>query len=113
MLAHPLILWLIDTDLEPAHGYGTKMSPRYHSLTVVESQNYIIDSTNPCSTLHDSVQDRLYVRGRAADNTKHFGCRRLMFQRLAQFCIALLQFFEQANILYGDNGLRGECFQEC
>ena len=32
MLAHPAIPWLINTDLDAANGYGTKMSPRNHSV---------------------------------------------------------------------------------
>ena len=35
-----------------------------------------------------------------------------MLQRLAQFCVALLEFFEQPDILDGDHGLVGEGFKE-
>ena len=96
MLAHPLILWLINADLDAPRGYGTKMSPRYHNVTVMQSQHYIIDPANPGGALNDRVQDRLHVRRRAADYSKHLGSCRLVLQRLAQFRIALLQFLEQA-----------------
>src|SRR5215471_14867636 len=56
---------------------------------------YVIDPTNPSSTLDDRVKHRLYVRRRAADNAKHLGGRRLMFQSFPQFCIALLDLLEQ------------------
>src|SRR6516162_768361 len=36
-----------------------------------------------------------------------------MFQSLAQFRVALLDLLEQTNVLDGDDGLRGECFQQC
>ena len=49
MLAHPAILWLINTDLDAArgHGYGTKMSPRNHNVPLAESQHHVINPTNP------------------------------------------------------------------
>ncbi len=92
VLAHPAKLCLINTDLDAANGrYRTKMSPRNRSVALVESQHHVIDPTNPCCALDDGVEDRLHVRGRAADDAEHLGRRRLMLQGLAQFCIALLQ----------------------
>src|SRR5262245_53120837 len=108
MLAHPLILWLIDTDPDAPRGYGTKMSSRYHNVTVMESQNYIIESANPCRALDDSVQHRLHIRRRATDDAEHFGSCRLMLQRLAQLGVAFLDFLKQADVLDGDDGLIGE-----
>ena len=35
-----------------------------------------------------------------------------MLQRLAQFCVALLQFFEQPHVLDGDHRLVGESFEK-
>ena len=96
MLAHPVKLWLINTDLDAANWYGTKMSPRNHNVPLAESQHHIINPTNPGSALDDRVEHRLHVRRRAADDAEHLGRRRLMLQRLAQFCVALLNLFEQA-----------------
>src|SRR5262249_38864868 len=73
---------------------------------------YVIDPTNPSSTLDDRVKHRLYVRRRAADNAKHLGGRRLMFQSFPQFCIALLDLLEQSDILDGDDRLVGEGLQK-
>ena len=39
-------------------------------------------------------------------------CCRLMFQGLAQFGIALLQFFEESDVFDGDDGLSGESFKK-
>ena len=36
-----------------------------------------------------------------------------MLQRLAQFRVALLQFFEQPHVLDGDDRLVGEGFEQC
>src|SRR5918993_4079699 len=108
MLAHPLVLWLIDTDLEPTHGYGTKMSPRYHNLTVVESQNYIIDPANPRGTLDDGVQHRLHVRRRTADDAQYLGRCGLMLQSLAQLRVALLDLLEEPDVCDRDDGLTRE-----
>ena len=106
------ILWLINTDLDAANGYGTKMSPRNHSVPLAESQHHVINPTNPRGALDDGIEDRLHVRGRAADDAEHLGCRRLMLQRLAQFCVALLEFLEQAHVLDGDDGLIGKGFEQ-
>ena len=111
MLAHPAILWLINTDLDAPDGYGTKMSPRNHNVPVTESQNHIIDPTNPRGALDDGVEHRLHIRGRAADDAEHLGRCRLMLQRLAQFCVALAEFFEQPHVFDGDDRLIGESLQ--
>ena len=112
MLAHPAKLWLINTDLDAANGYGTKMSPRNHSVSLAESQQHVINSTNPGGALDDGVEDRLHVGGRAADDAEHLGRCCLMLQGLAQFCVALLEFLEQPHVLDGDHGLIGEGLEE-
>jgi hypothetical protein len=70
------------------------MRRRYHSVLLMESQHHVIDSTNPRGTFDNGVEDRLHVRGRAADDAEHLGSRRLMLKGLSQFCIALLDLFE-------------------
>ena len=90
MLAHPAKPWLIDTDLNAADRYGTKMSSRNHSVALAESQHHVIDPTNPRRALDDGVENRLHVRRRAADDAEHLGRCRLMLQGLAQFRVALL-----------------------
>ena len=88
------------------------MSPRNHIFSFAESQHHVIDPTNPCRALDDGVEHRLHVRGRAADDAEHLGRRRLMLQRLAQFRVALLEFFEQPHVFDGDHGLGGESFEQ-
>ena len=112
MLAHPAKLWLINTDLDAGGGYGTKMSPRNHSVPLAESQHHVINPANPRGALDDGVEHRLHVRRRAADDAEHLGRRRLMLQRLAQFRVALAEFLEQAHVLDGDDGLGGEGFEQ-
>src|SRR4029079_2193236 len=84
------------------------MSLRYHTLTVVESQHHIIDPTNPCGALDDGIEHRLHVRGRSADDPEYFRRCRLVFEGLTQFGVALLDFFKQADVLDGDDGLVGK-----
>src|SRR5262245_2437045 len=107
MLAHPAKMRLINTDLDAAHGYGywTKMSPRNQSVPLAESQDHVIDPTDLSRALNDSIEDRLHVRRRAADDAEHFRCRRLMLQ-------GFLQFFEQSHVLDGDDRLVSEGFEE-
>ena len=112
MLAHPAKLWLINTDLDAADGYGTKMSPQNHSVPLAESQHHVIDPTNPGGALDDGVEDRLHVRRRAADDAEHLGRCRLMLQGLAQFCVAFLELFEQPHVLDGDHCLVGKGFEQ-
>src|SRR5262245_31145056 len=93
MLAYPANLWLINGP-HAANGYGTKMSSRNHRVRLVDSQHHVINPANPRCALDDGIEHRLHVGGRAADDTKHLRCRRLMFQGFSQFCIALLNLFE-------------------
>src|SRR4029077_19050264 len=92
MLAHPAKPGFIDTHFEAATGYwyGTKMSPRNNSVPLMESQHHVIDPANSGGALDDCIEDRLHVRGRAADDAEHLGRCRLMLQGLPQFGIALL-----------------------
>ena len=88
------------------------MRPRNHSVPLAESQQHVIDPTNPRGALDDGIEDRLHVRGRPADDAEHLGCCGLMLQGLPQFCIALLDLFEQAHVLDSDHRLVGERFEE-
>src|SRR5262245_25267934 len=112
MLAHPLMLWLINTDLNAVNGYGTKMSPRNHTVLLSYSKNHIVDSTNPLCALDDSIQHWLHVGGRTADDAEYLGRCGLMLQGLAQFCVALLDLFEQPDVFDGDDCLAGESLQQ-
>ena len=86
--------------------------PANQGVSLAEPQYHVIDPTNPGGALNDSVEDRLHVRWRAADDTEHLGRCRLMLQGLAQFCVALLDLLEQPDVLDGDHGLVGEGFEE-
>jgi len=112
MLAHPTKPWFVDTDLYYVNGYRTKMGPRKRNVAVDHSQHHVIDSTNSCRALDDGIEHRLDIGRRAADDAEHLGCSGLMLQRLAQFCVALAEFFEQAHVLDGDDGLSGEGLQK-
>ena len=83
LLAQPARYRLVDTDLDTSLGYRTKMRPPNHSIALSKPQHRIIDPTNLCSALDDGVENRLHVRGRAADDAEHLSRRRLMLQRLA------------------------------
>ena len=88
------------------------MSPRNHHVSLLKSQMHVINPTNPCGALDDGVEHRLHVGRRAADDAEHLGGRGLMLQGLAQFCVALLDFLEQSDILDRDHGLVGERFEQ-
>ena len=88
------------------------MSPPNHIVPLLESQRHVINPTNPRGALDYGVEDRLHIRGRAADDAEHLGGCRLMLQGLAQFCVALLDFLEESDVLDGDYGLRSKGFQQ-
>src|SRR5262249_23283647 len=112
MLAHPAVMWLIETD-DADDGYGPKMGARNHRVSFKESQHHIINPTNSCRALDDSIEDRLNIGRRAADNAEHLRRCGLMLQCLPQFCVALLDLLKQANILDRDDRLRGKGFEQC
>ena len=110
VLAHPAKLWLIDTDLKIEDTVWDQNGPAEANCPLAESQHHVIDPTNPGGALDDGIEHRLNVRGRAADDAEHLGCRGLMLQRLAQFRVALAEFLEQAHVLDCDHRLVGEGF---
>src|SRR6266508_3124014 len=112
MFTHPVKPWILTTNLTTDMRYRTKVSPRNHGVPLAEPQHYVIDSTNPGRALDDGIEHRLHIRGRAADDAEHLGRRRLILQSLAQFCVALLDFFEQPDVLDGDDRLVGENFEQ-
>src|SRR5262245_18701527 len=108
------MMWFIDTDLDAVNGYGdgTKTSPRNQTVPLAESQPQVIDPTNPRGAFDDRIEHRLHVRWRSADNAEHFGSRRLMLQGLAQFCVALLDLFEQPHVFDGNYRLGRKGFEQ-
>ncbi len=88
------------------------MSPRNMLIALAESQHHVIDPANLRRALDDSIEYRLHVGRRAADDAEHLGRRRLMLQRLAQFRVAFLDFFEQPHVFDGDHRLVGKGFEK-
>src|SRR5262249_41802654 len=84
MLAHPAIQWPTAFGVDASNGYWAKMGPRNHHVAIAQSQHHIINSTNPSGALDNGIEDRLHVRGRAADNAEHLGSRCLMLQCFAE-----------------------------
>src|SRR5215813_7725630 len=88
------------------------MSPRNKIVPLAQSQHYVINSTNPSCALHDRVEHWLYIRRRAANDAEHLGRCGLMLQGLPQFCIALLDLYEQSDIFNRDDSLISEGFEK-
>ena len=89
------------------------MSPRNHSVPLTESQDHVIDPTNPRRALDDRIETGCTSVGERLMMPSTSARRRLMLQGLAQFCIALLDFFEQPHVFNGDHRLVGESFKKC
>src|SRR4030095_3919845 len=111
-LTHPAKPWFISTDLDYINGYWTKMSPWKRNVALNEAPHHVVNPTTLGGAFYDSVQHRLHVRRRAADDAEHLGCCRLMLQGLPQFCVARLQLLKQSDVLDSDDGLIGEGFEE-
>src|SRR6266545_942393 len=84
------------------------MRPWYQSVSLLKPQQHVIDPTNPGGALDDSFEDRLHIRGRAADDAEHLGGCSLMLQGLTQFRVAFLDLLEQPHILDRDHCLVGK-----
>ncbi len=69
------------------------MGPHDHIILFSESQDYIIDPTNPRRALDDGVEDRLHVRRRPADDAEHLCRCRLMLQRFGELTLTILRLF--------------------
>ena len=68
----------------------------------------ILGPTQARRRLHDSVEDRLELRWRAADDVQHVACGRLVLERLLQLPRARLHLLEQPHVLDRDHRLVGE-----
>ena len=62
--------------------------------------------------LHQRVENRLEIDGRAADDLEHVGGGGLLLQGFAEIVGALAQFVEQPRVLDGDHGLFGKIGQQ-
>ena len=93
-------------------GMGPKWARGTAFVSLVESQQHIVDPTNPCRALDDGVEHRLHVCGRTADDAEHLGRCSLVLQGFAQFCVAFLDLLEQPHVLDGDHCLIGEGFEK-
>src|SRR5262249_13957447 len=62
--------------------------------------------------LDDTVENRLQIEGRSADDLQHLRGRGLLLQRLREIVGALAQFVEQPRVLDGDDGLGGEVLDQ-
>src|SRR5262249_55522178 len=112
VLTQPRVQWCVHIGLDVPNWYGTKMSPCNHYVTVAKAEDHIVYPTNLCRAFDDRIEDRLHICRRAADNPEHLRRRRLMLQSLAQFCVALLDLFEQSDIFDGDDSLISEGFEK-
>ena len=62
--------------------------------------------------LHDGVEDRLHVGGRARDHAEDLAGRGLLLQRLGQVAVAPVELGEEAHVLDRDDGLVREGLEE-
>src|SRR5262244_3656329 len=97
-LPHPTEQLRVNANLDRAMMYGAKMSPGNHDISRTKPKMYIVDPTNPGGAFNNGVEHRLHIRGRPADDAKHLCRCRLMLQGFTQFCITLLDFFEQTDV---------------
>ena len=88
------------------------MSPRNHSVPLMESQHHVINPTNPGGALDDGVKDRLHIRGRAADDAEHLGRCGLMLRASRSSALRSSSLLEQPHVFDGDDGLVSESFKQ-
>src|SRR5213594_3450497 len=108
LLVHPTRAWTVNIELNSVDGYRTEVSPRNQKVAFTESQQYVINPTNPGGALDDRIKHRLHIRRGAADDAEHLGGCGLMLQGFAQFRVALAELLKQAHVFNGDHRLVGE-----
>src|SRR5712692_7376564 len=84
------------------------MGSNIHMPSVVLKQQTERSIAEPHSVADNRVENRLHVRGRAADDLQDFAGRRLLLEGFGERFVAFLQFLEQPHVLDRDNGLVGK-----
>jgi hypothetical protein len=114
MFPYPAKPWSIDIHRDPSSrdGYGAVMGTGDHTLRVPEPEHYVVNSTNPGGALDNRIEHRLHIRRRATDYPEYFGRCGLMFQRLAEFGVALLDLLDQPDVLDCDDSLIGKGLEQ-
>ena len=108
MFAHPTIFRYVSINFWAAHNHSSKVSAQNHGISLAQSQQYVVNATNPRSAFDNRIENRLHVRRRAANDAEHLGRGRLMLKSFAQFRVAIFELVKQADVLNGDNCLIGE-----
>jgi hypothetical protein len=90
-----------------------------HQLSVVVIHRTKLRPAQLHGALHDDGENRLDIRGRAADGPEDLGCGSLPVQRLADLGMGLseraipcLQLSKEADVLDRNDGLVGEGLEE-
>ena len=79
---------------------------------LVAKDHAVFGAAQPCGGRYKSVEHRLEIECRAADDLQHLGGRGLLVQCLGQLARTLLLRIEQAHVLDCDHRLIGEGLQQ-
>ena len=93
-------------------GWDVMQRASAERLAVIEIERPEFCITQPHRISQHCLEYRLQLTGRRADDPQHIGRRRLLLQRLTQIIRTLAQLIEQAGVLDGNDGLRGEVLQQ-
>ena len=88
------------------------VSVQTKSVTIDMTYVRISSIAQPGSALRDRLQNRLNISRRTGDHAQNFTGRRLLFQRLGEIVVTLLQFLKQPDVLDGDHRLVGKRFKQ-
>src|SRR2546428_13546171 len=105
LLVHPTRAWTVNIELNSVDGYRTEVSPRNQKVAFTESQQYVINPTNPGGALDDRIKHRLHIRRGAADDAEHLGGCGLMLQGFAQFRVSVTGYLEHSAIFISGSRL--------
>src|SRR4029077_2362452 len=81
-------------------------------LSIKSEHSAIFRLAQSYGIIQDCFKNRLKIRERAADHLQYLTCGGLLLQCFGELAVAILQVFEQPNILDGDHGLVSESFEE-
>ena len=97
-MARPVVLpasGVASVPHSPSPAANPAMRRAFHHLAVNQIDRRAVQAEQPQARFQDGVEHGRGVRGRFADDTEHFGCRRLFASRRGKFGARFGEFAAQ------------------
>src|SRR5262245_1915200 len=77
-------------------------------VAITKENEVVLRLAQPSCRLHERIEHRLQIEGRAADDLEHVSGHRLLLQSFGQISVPCLHFLKQPRVLDRDDSLAGE-----